>query len=197
MAYTLNIPLATDLQSVSQSQILNNFTQLNTSFGIDHYPFTTAGANTGFHNQVTTPAIIGGVPTTTTNPIFYAYQITGPVGLIQYSGGPSGAVASPVTLRQSPSSPITISNSGTTNVLDFTGLARAICTLYAMDTGSGTGNRFSVTTIFWTGSTFTFSKLSGTSNLVAQNSGNIVQLLNNSGVSYSNVYWTLQMLRLS
>jgi hypothetical protein len=66
-----------------------------------------------------------------------------------------------------------------------------------MDTGSGIGSRFSVTTIFWTGSIFTFSKLSGTSNLVAQSSGNILQLLNNSGVSYSNVYWTLQMLRLS
>lgn len=55
--YTPDIPAATDLISVSQGQIQDNFTQLNTQFGIDHSPFWTGSANgTGFHDQVTMPA---------------------------------------------------------------------------------------------------------------------------------------------
>lgn len=52
--YNPSIPQATDLISNSQAQILTNFGQLNTQFGVDHSAFNTGSANgTGFHTKVT------------------------------------------------------------------------------------------------------------------------------------------------
>lgn len=62
MTYNPNIPQATDLISNSQAQILENFSQLNTQFGIDHAALTTGD---GVHkkvsliNQGSDPAIPG------------------------------------------------------------------------------------------------------------------------------------------
>ena len=204
MAYTLNIPLATDLQSVSQSQILNNFTQLNTSFGIDHYPFTTAGANTGFHNVVTNPIITPQAHPTTGVHITKFYSnfetqvgSTRTVGPIQYSRGENNAVPSPVTTIQSTANPITLAASGVTLTVDFTGLARAIATLYSMDT-SFSGSVTQVCSVFWNGTTFVLQPMTSGGNLVAFNGGSgKLQVKNTSGVTLNNVYWTLTLQRLS
>ena len=59
MVYNAAIPQATDLVSVSQGQILENFSQLNTQFAIDHYAWTVG---TGVHKQVTIPAVLGADP---------------------------------------------------------------------------------------------------------------------------------------
>ncbi len=62
--YNPSIPLSTDLISDSQSEILGNFGQLNTQFGIDHIAFNTGSGNgTGFHKQVTFTAPLGSDPT--------------------------------------------------------------------------------------------------------------------------------------
>lgn len=54
--YTPNIPASSDRPSQSQGQILNNFQTLESTYGIDHYPFTDATVNQGKHKKVTFPA---------------------------------------------------------------------------------------------------------------------------------------------
>lgn len=49
--YNNNIPQPSDLLTKSQGDILNNFKQLDTSFGKDHYTFSDATANNGKHKQ--------------------------------------------------------------------------------------------------------------------------------------------------
>lgn len=52
--YNPAIPQATDLISNSQPQILGNFGELNTQFGVDHVAFNTGSANgDGTHKQIT------------------------------------------------------------------------------------------------------------------------------------------------
>lgn len=64
MTYNPNVPMAPDLLSVSQSDLLVNFQQANTRFGYDHYEFDFAGgaaapydvavaADKGKHRQLT------------------------------------------------------------------------------------------------------------------------------------------------
>ena len=51
MVYLPNIPQATDATSVSAGQIQGNFSQANTSFGVDHYAFDDSTGNTGKHKS--------------------------------------------------------------------------------------------------------------------------------------------------
>jgi hypothetical protein len=51
MTYQANIPLPTDLISNSQSDILNNFQAIGTTYPTDHVNFNASGA--GFHQKVT------------------------------------------------------------------------------------------------------------------------------------------------
>jgi len=56
MTYNPAIPQSADLISNSQGEILENFFQLNSQFGIDHSAYETGGSNgNGFHKQVTLP----------------------------------------------------------------------------------------------------------------------------------------------
>lgn len=52
MAYRNDIPIATETLAVSQPQLLENFAQLNSIFGIDHVQLTEA-TNSGNHRKVT------------------------------------------------------------------------------------------------------------------------------------------------
>jgi hypothetical protein len=216
MTYNPAIPQPSDFLNVSQGQILANFGKADTSFGIDHYKFSDLTASNGFHNQVTTPGFVTNPPsvpvvppTTTTFPIFYGFQPldaggmpTTQVGLIQYSRGPTNAVPTPLTHLHSTSSAVVIGAGGTANVLDFAGIPRAFCTIYVMDTTSAiTLNNSRITTeIFWTGaptSAFSINNLIiGAIPLIIQASGTIIQIKNN-GAALNNVYWTLEMQRLS
>ncbi len=199
MAYDPNIPQPTDDLSDSQVALLGNFQQLNISFGIDHYTFSNGTSNNGKHNQVTTPLIVGGVHpvTAAAEPKFYGMQDSANLGVIQYSRGPSNAVPTPVTSLQSTAAAIVLAPSGTTNVLDFTGLSRALCVLYSMDTGASPV--LGSTMVIWTGTALS------TNGIVIQSlglgtaiSGNILQVRNLSpALTRSNVYWTLQFLRTS
>lgn len=51
MTFQASIPLASDLISVSQNDIKNNFTSLNTAWNVDHVGFNASGA--GDHKQIT------------------------------------------------------------------------------------------------------------------------------------------------
>lgn len=57
MTFNPGIPQSSDIPSQSQSQILTNFSQLNTIFGNNHYEFNNATvANRGKHKFVSMPA---------------------------------------------------------------------------------------------------------------------------------------------
>jgi len=194
------IPTANQDLDFSQGQLLNNNSGLDTVFGIDHYKFSDATANKGFHNQVTTPSHIGGHPVTGANPILYSMQDSANLGVIQYSKAPNLLAAdpsSPITMKQSPLTASTVPSSGTLNVFDFTGLTRALCLLVAADT---TTNNKAMAFVVWTtvpGNSLTVSNVPtiSTTALFAAASGNILVLQNSSGGAQSNVYWTLQFMR--
>lgn len=103
-----NIPQANDLISVSQGQLLNNFSQANVVIAKDHYAFDdTLNGNEGLHKQVTFPAVKASDPTIVSpegilytktsggnSQLFYensttVTQLTGlnPVGNIQFRWG--------------------------------------------------------------------------------------------------------------
>jgi hypothetical protein len=202
MTYLPNIPLPTDLLSKSQGDILNNFTSSNNVFGIDHYKFDDATANKGKHNTVTTPLIVGAVHpvTAAAEPKFYGMQDTANLGVLQYSRGASNAVPSPVTSLQSPSAAITLANAATTNILDFTGITdRAICKVFAADFTAASFSALvrlkNESTIYWNGAAF-FIPGQTSVDLKIQATGNILQIINNSGGALNNIYWTMQIMRV-
>lgn len=204
MTFNPNIPLPTDELSDSQGDILNNFSSSNTSFGIDHYAFSDLTANNGKHKWATTPLAPGGVhpPTAVNEPKLYGMQDTANLGVIQYSRGGNNAVPSPVTHLQSPSTPIVLGIGATTNVLDFTGISRAFGTVYVSDFGAIAtavcigdfryngpivGLKFAILNTFSGG---------GSAPFVVQQSGDILQILNSSGLARNDVYWTLVLHRV-
>ena len=50
--YNPNIPQSTDFLSDSQQDIQSNFQQLDTSFGLNHFPFSNVTANNGKHSYI-------------------------------------------------------------------------------------------------------------------------------------------------
>lgn len=64
MTYNPNIPAASDNLSTSQAQMLTNFGQLSTQFGIDHSAFNTGSGNgDGTHKKITFNAPPSPIPT--------------------------------------------------------------------------------------------------------------------------------------
>jgi hypothetical protein len=61
MVYDPGIPQPTDIISSSQLEILENFTQLNTQFSVDHIPLNAATGN-GEHTQVSYNDVLAGDP---------------------------------------------------------------------------------------------------------------------------------------
>jgi hypothetical protein len=53
MVFDPAIPQPNDVISTSQPELLENFTQINTVFGVNHVPFDDASANKGKHKWVT------------------------------------------------------------------------------------------------------------------------------------------------
>lgn len=208
------IPTSGQNLDFSQGQLLNNNAGLDTVFGVDHYKFSDATANKGFHNKVTTPqfylnSTIPPVyptvsPITTSNPIFYAFQPTDGsgtpttnLGLLQYSKGTSNAVATPVTSIQSAATATVINASSTSAVFDFTGIGGAFCILVAAD--FVIVNKQIIAYVIFNGTTLNIQTLLSNSlpiGFTATAAGKVLQLNNTSGGAYSNIYWTLQFLRI-
>lgn len=198
MTFNPNIPQPNDDLSDSQKDILTNFNKANSSFGTNHYAFADLTTNNGKHNNVQTPLIVGSAHpiTPAAEPAFYGMQDSANVGVIQYSRGPLNAVPSPVTTLQSTAAALTLAPGAKTNVLDFTGLTRALCVIYAVDTTLPTTNN-TAAFVTWTGVLFQISMFVTTSGLKVLSAGNILQIGNNGFVALNNVYWTMQLLRLS
>ncbi len=200
MSYNPSIPQAADDLSVSQGQLLQNFGQLDTLFGIDHYKYSNMTSNQGFHNQVTTPGYVASPPTglpppTGATPIFYSFQQSANAGQLQFSRGPNNAVPTPLTRLQSPATPTAIGSGATINIFDFTGLTNASFIFEAYDTSSTPSLVLAIG--FWNGANVGAVNLPVVSLLTAQTSGNFLQLKNVSGGAFNNVYWTLQFMRIA
>lgn len=71
--YDPTIPAANDILSQSQSDIQNNFSELNTIFDVDHLTWNSnPSGNRGFHRQITMPEGLAAAPTPiTTQGIVY------------------------------------------------------------------------------------------------------------------------------
>lgn len=75
MTFQANIPLSTDLISVSQSDIKNNFQALLTSWNVNHVDFNAAGA--GKHKFVSLPNQAVDPATAVTELALYSKAISG------------------------------------------------------------------------------------------------------------------------
>jgi hypothetical protein len=206
--YTRNQPQDIDDLDISQPILFDNTNAADSVFGFDHYAFSNTTDNQGFHNTVTTPAYSSNFavptititpPTTTTNPILYAFQpidgagaATTNLGVLQYSRGPSDAVPSPVTTIQSPSTGFTLANNATSNVFNFSGITTALAILYV---GTSTGFVFPVAVPVYFASGTVHGNF-GSSDISIRASGTTLQIINLSGGTLTNVTWTLQFLRI-
>lgn len=204
MSYNNAIPQPTDFIADSQVQILNNFSSADTSFGVDHYAFSDTTGDSGKHDQVTTPLIVGSAhpSTAASEPKFYGMQDSANLGVIQYSRGPSDAVPTPLTKLQSPAAGFNLAASATSNILDFTGLPNALLQTFIVATRTSSGNRqLQIAFVRWesTGTLFTINQVLKTdtaTGAVAFNTGNILQVKNNGTTERSNIFWTVEFLRI-
>ncbi len=192
MPYLSQVPQPGDFLSDSQGDLLGNMQQLDISFGVDHYTFSNLTADNGKHNQITTPNHTpAGHPSTAANePKFYAMQDSTPLGVIQYSRGPSDAVPTPVTYLHS-GAPATLASAATINLLDFTGLTLAIVTV--MGSGSLGGV---VNDVFWNGTGFNIVNQGGVTTVRTQATGNILEIRNGTAAPSNNFFWTLVLHRI-
>lgn len=205
--YLPGIPTGTVNLDEDYLNLQHNFTQLNVTYGTDHYAYDDQTANNGFHNTVTTPLIVGAAhPATAADvPKFYAMQDTVPLGVIHYSRAGNNAVPSPVTYRQSPSTPIILNIGNTTPLMNFAGLSRAIVKIFAGDftnpMSAAPQPRVNELTAWWNGTTFSIPSVPAQGNAIVVRvvAASSLELFNNTsgpGTNFLNVYWTMQFLRL-
>lgn len=210
------IPQANDNLDFSQGQLLSNNAGIDTVFGIDHYKFSDATVNKGFHNQVTTPQFFLNTtippvyptvtPVTVANPILYAYQATDGAGtpttntgVLQYSRGPNSAVPSPLTHLHGSA---VIAALGVQNIFDITGITRALFTVSVMDDVITANNQFAYGSFGVAGAGYRINNFVSTtaptaSKLGVTTAGNILQITNVSTTTASNnVQWTIDFLRI-
>lgn len=192
------------------NDLRENNISLNASFGTDHFPFDDTTANNGKHNVIQTPLIVGAAhPATAANePKIYAMQDSVPFGLLNYSRGPSNAVPTPITYIQSSNTPILMPSTGpgkTINILDFTGINRAIFHASAGDFIESASAAISRNYAFciWNGSTFliknTFITVAGGRTfLTFTSTGSVLQLSNTTvpAQELANVFWSLNFARI-
>ena len=203
--YNNAIPQPTDFLSVSQQDILNNFSQADISFGIDHYTFSDGTANNGKHNQVTTPIITGAAhPSTAADePKFYAMKDSTNLGTLQYSRGPSDAVTTPITKLQSTAAAITLAPTASTNILDFTGLPNSILrtVFFAIRTTGANApeNEFYDYLVRWNPAapSFFIQEIFAGGSLILEASGNILRIRNTSAANTrGSLFWTVEFHRI-
>jgi len=199
--YNPLVPTGTVNLDVDYQNLQGNFEQANIVYGTNHYPLNNATPNQGFHNFVTTPAVVNSPPdglppaTSATTLQFYAYQQYAALGLLHYSRGINNAVPTPLTNLNSAATPLIIAPGATTNILDFTGMSVVFCELFAGDAIAVAANRV-LAVIYWMGTSATIINLNlAGSNITPQFAGNILQIKNNDVVAKNNVYWSLKVQR--
>lgn len=197
MVYYPSIPQANDLIDESQPQILANFSQLNTTYGVDHYAYDS-GSNNGYHNRVTTPiySTSSHPSTSATLCMFYGMQDTANIGLLQYSRGPSDPIPTPLTTLQSPSTAITLASGAYTTIFDISGTTEVFFIVY-VSSDNGTNRTNSMLLCHWDGTNFISTQLnngSGTPLATVRKTGNNIEV-GGFGAS-TNIYYTCQFLRI-
>lgn len=91
--YNPSIPQAADKLSASQAQILTNFTELDTQFGVDHTPFDNSGSNgDGFHKKVTHKVQGSDPGSAASQLVTYAKTSSGSSELFMQRDGVAGAI---------------------------------------------------------------------------------------------------------
>lgn len=204
MAYKRNIPQSGTLLSSSQPDILENFNASDDVFDIDHYAFSN-NSTPGLHRYVTSVAQASHPASPTTQPIIYGKDESGTnLGVLQYSKGPNrvaegNQVSTPLTFIQSPETPIILTAAGLTDIFDFTGITRAFMKLFIANVENG--NRYLTTSDIWflnDGGTPIFKRNSSgdSASLTPVSTNFILQGQNNTGSNMSNIYWTLQFIRI-
>ena len=83
MSFQPSVPQATDLISVSQLDLLNNNTQANTIFAVDHVAFD-ALSNNGKHNMTTMLDQSAGIPASLANEVVVYNFTTGAISSLRY-----------------------------------------------------------------------------------------------------------------
>ena len=189
-----------------------NSTQLDVTYGVDHYKFSDATPNNGYHINVTTPASATYPITTLALPKLFGFTQPQPgananfvIGTTQYSQGFNSdlvlpSVPTPLTSMMSAVTATAILNTGVKNVIDFTGLSRCVCTLTAWDFTSLASNVGTQAVVIWDNNrmtitqSFTFGGSGGALSIVR--SANILQV-KNTGVNLTNVYWVCRFDRIN
>ncbi len=200
MPFNPAIPQATNLLSNSQGALLTNNGFLNTWSNVDHYALDDATVNNGKHQVIQMP-VQTSVPVTTNDPVAFSYQQpTGNAGVLQYLGGPNGAVASPILPLQSSAAGITIASLGTSSVFDFTNLPYCYGWMNAFAQFVNPPNPPQLFAaagwFYWNGSTGTLLQNRTAVTFIFQFSGSILQLINTSGISFTLVSWTIGFDRI-
>ena len=207
MAFTRNVPQSNELLSVSQPKILDNFNSSDDVFGIDHYQFSNTTPNLGFHKKATFPDQNGHPASPLTNPTVYGTNQSGTqLGVLAYCKGPNrtdqgNQVSTPLTFIQSQETGISVTNGSTINIFDFTGINRCFCRFMIGNINATPANQLIVESDFW------FATISGnpvfyiksnynTTPLQVSSSAYILTVKNNSGGALSDIYWSLQFLRI-
>lgn len=103
MPFNPSIPQANDRLAKSQQDLLQNNTQLDTSFGINHYAFSDLSANNGMHKQCQLVELANPVPVAGTDSLYCATTGSPAVGELFYVRGGGGT---PIQMT-GPSNPVT------------------------------------------------------------------------------------------
>jgi hypothetical protein len=196
--YQPGIPTGLVNLDVDYQNLQDNFQQLDTTYGEDHYAYSDPSANNGFHNKITTPGYsLGSPPVTTTDPILYGFQQYAALGLLQYSRGPNNAVPTPLTHLNSSATGLTFTPAQSISVLDLTGVASAMITAYAFGDGGATPT-MTVSQVFWNGSSFKITNIIAGAFFIWTAVGNILTLKNQIIIppNITNAYWTLDLIRI-
>ena len=198
MAYKNNIPLSTDIQSVSQLDLFNNFAQLDTSFGIDHVTFSDVTADNGKHNQVT---YVVQSPDPTTAAVeakefskTFNTAASNPMDAIHFTKGPSEAIPRPLTSFQNTAA--FNLNSSSQLIVDLTGVTQFFAHGYISYDGDKAGSVYTLR--FDSPGTLTVTKInSGAAQLTfTLDVSNNLQITRTGGL-LSNIYYSIEFIRIS
>ena len=216
--YNPSVPTGRVKLDSDYANVQKNFSQLNITYGTDHYAYDDQTANNGYHNTVTTPAYTNPTsvvkatpPTTGTNPILYGFQplsadngsTTTNLGILQYSRGPSNAVPTPVTMLQSQAAAIDLPNTNsTTNVFDFNGMTRAYGKVVAVALTPGFSAVIESDFMYNSATNLVLQSLITSTQFQFVISGTILQIKNlRTGTApqqdLPGVFWTVQFYRTS
>ena len=190
-------PIATDFLSVSQPKLKTNTNDFDDAIGVDHVAASSASGNAGKHTIIQ-HVEEASIPSTTDDLKTFTYEPLSALGPLLYNRKENDAIPTPLSCLQSGSAAITIAPSGTSNILDFSGMPYCYGLVFiTADFSSAT--RFPLYNFFWDGSAGYTSLItpSVVNLIIAEFSTSTLRLRNPVGSStYSNLAWTVEFKRI-